>query len=336
MKNILVFGGSGFIGRHVCEQLVAGGHRVTVPTRRAASARAVQALPMVTVQEAATLDEASLRGLVRGHDAVINLIAALHGTEAAFARLHVELPQRMARACVAEGVARFVQTSALGAAPDGPSRYLRSKAAGEAALRAIASDGALDLHIVRPSVVFGAEDRFLNLFASLQKVFPVMPLGGSDARFSPVWVSDVAQLLVKIATCPTATALDCYALHSKEQAAGAQTLRAPIEATGPDVFTLRELVQLAGRLGSSQRPVLALPESLAKLQAFFMELAPGEPLMSRDNVDSMKTPNTATPGALSLSHFGIAPSALAAIAPTYLGQQGPRALMNQQRKHAGR
>ena len=335
MKNILVFGGSGFVGRHVCEQLVAAGHRVSVPTRRAGNARCVQALPMVTVVETADLSDMALQTLVAGHDTVINLIAVLHGSDAVFERLHVDLPRRMARACVAARVERFIQVSALGAAADAPSRYLRSKAAGEAAVRALAANTGLAVHVVRPGVIFGREDRFLNLFASLQRVFPIMPLGGAQALFAPVWVSDVAQLVGQLATASVGDLARNYGSPSIAPGTGS-AVNPVVEATGPDVFTLRQLVQLAGRVGSTQRPVLALPEGLAKLQAFFMELAPGEPLMSRDNVDSMKKPNTATPGALNLAQFGISAASLASIAPTYLGQQGPRALMNTQRKQAGR
>jgi uncharacterized protein YbjT (DUF2867 family) len=137
-------------------------------------------------------DEAALTRLVAGHDAVVNLVAILHGTGAAFQRAHVELPQKLARACAATGVRRVVHVSALGAAPGAASLYQRSKAAGEQALQA----AGLQLTVLRPSVIFGAEDQFLNLFARLQRVFPVMPLAGAQARFQPVWVEDVAQAVV--------------------------------------------------------------------------------------------------------------------------------------------
>ena len=147
MKRILVLGGSGFIGRHVCEQASSLNCRITVPTRRRNNAQTVQSLPWVDVIEADIHDEAVLTRLVHGHDAVVNLIAILHGTEAAFERVHVELPQKLARACLASGVTRLVHISALGVALDSPARYQRSKARGEAALRA----AALDL-TVAPSV----------------------------------------------------------------------------------------------------------------------------------------------------------------------------------------
>ena len=123
----------------------------------------------------------------------MNLVAILHGSEAAFEHVHVELPKKLARACAAAGVRRLVHVSALGAALDAPSMYQRSKARGEAALQAAAAAGTLDLTVLRPSVIFGAQDKFLNVFAQLQRVFPVMPLAGADTRFQPVWVEDVAE-----------------------------------------------------------------------------------------------------------------------------------------------
>jgi len=191
MKNVLVLGGTGFVGRHLCEHLNRAGIRATVPTRRLHNAQAVQMLPLVQPLEADVHDAATLAQLLPGHDAVVNLIAVLHGSRARFEQVHVELPRRLAAAMQASGVRRLVHVSALGASASGPSDYQRSKAAGEAVLQA----AGLELTILRPSVIFGAEDRFLNLFAALQKVFALMPLAGSQARLQPVWVGDVAQAL---------------------------------------------------------------------------------------------------------------------------------------------
>ena len=303
MKRVLLLGGTGFVGRHVCEHLVRLGCSLTVPTRRAAQAAAIQHLPGLTVLEADVHDEAVLRPLLAGHDAVINLVAILHGNEAAFQHVHVELPEKLARAALTAGVKRLVHIGALGAEPTAtetaPSRYLRSKSRGEAVLQAATGQG-LQLTVLRPSVIFGADDRFLNLFAHLQQVFPVLPLAGAHARFQPVWVEDVARALVHCLQ-DTRTAGQAY------------------ELCGPQVYTLRELVQLAGRAAGVPRPVIALPATLGRLQAALMELAPGEPLMSRDNLDSMKNDNVATgrvPGILAL---GITPTGPAAVAPGYLG-----------------
>lgn len=300
-KNILVLGGSGFVGQHVCEKLQREGWTVTVPTRRAINAKSVQHLPGLTVIEANAHDEATLTRLLPGHDAVVNLIAILHGSEAAFEHVHVALAQKLARACVASGVTRLVHVSALGVALDSPARYQRSKARGEAALRA----AALDLTVLRPSVIFGAGDRFLNLFAQLQSVFPVVPLAGAGARFQPVWVEDVAQAVVA---------------SLKQSSSIGQTF----ECAGPEVLTLADLVRVAGRCGSHQRPILALPDGLGRLQAMLMELAPGEPLMSRDNLAAMSVDNVASGQAPGLSALGIRPASVHTVAPTYLGTQGGR------------
>lgn len=301
MSKVLVLGGTGFVGRHVCEKLQRAGWSVTVPTRRAVNAASVQHLPRLTVIEADVHDPAALARLLPGHDAVVNLVAILHGSEAAFERTHVELPRKIAAACQASGVRRLVHVSALGVSEDGPAKYQRSKARGEALLRA----AELDLTVLRPSVIFGAGDRFLNLFAQLQAVFPVMPLAGAAARFQPVWVEDVASAVVA-----------CLQ--------DASTVGHTYDCAGPDVLTLADLVRLAGRYGSRTRPVLPLPTVLGRLQALMMELAPGEPLMSRDNLDAMRVDNVATGQHPGLSALGITPASVHAIAPGYLGQRGAR------------
>jgi NADH dehydrogenase len=301
MPHALILGGTGFVGRHVCEKLQRAGWQITVPTRRARNATAVQHLPRLTVVEADVHDPAALQRLLPGHDAVVNLVAILHGSAAAFERTHVELPRKIAAAALATGVRRLVHVSALGVAEDGPSQYQRSKARGEALLHA----AGLDLTVLRPSVIFGAGDRFLNLFAQLQAVFPVMPLAGAAARFQPVWVEDVAEAVVRCLQDP---------------ATAGQTF----DCAGPEVLTLAELVQLAGRHGSRARPVIPLPMALGRLQALMMELAPGEPLMSRDNLDAMRVDNVATGAHPGLAALGITPASVRAVAPGYLGQRGPR------------
>lgn len=190
--NLLILGGTGFVGRSVCGLLVdrsgGGSAQIVVPSRRPERAKHLQSLPTLRLVDADVHDEAQLTALLRGRDAVINLVAILHGNEAQFERAHVALPRTLAKACAAAGVKRVIHVSALGAGPNAPSRYLRSKTAGEAVL----SGAGLALTVLRPSVIFGEHDSFLNLFAQLQSVFPVMPLAGADARFQPVWVQDVA------------------------------------------------------------------------------------------------------------------------------------------------
>ena len=317
MKKYLILGGTGFVGSHVCEKLSRLPCRVTLATRRRDSARHLQLLPMLDVVEIDVYDSVALAALLAGHDAVINLIAILHGSEAAFEKAHVQLPLELTHACETSGVRRLVHLSALGAAPDSASMYQRSKARGEAVLLA----SGLDVTMLRPSVIFGAEDKFLNTFADLQQLLPVVPLAGSQARFQPVWVEDVANAVLR---CLEDTS----------------TIGQTFEACGPDVFTLKQLVQLAGRYaginGGEGRPVIGLPDALARLQAWFMELAPGEPILSRDNLDAMKTDNIASGKLPGLQTLGINPAALSAIGPTYLGARGLRSGLTAKRKTAGR
>jgi uncharacterized protein YbjT (DUF2867 family) len=315
MRQIAVLGGTGFVGHAVCEHLVersgGAGGRIVVPTRRLRHGLAIQPLPTVQLVQANVHDDRDLARVLAGCDAVVHLVAILHGSEAEFDRVHVQLPRRVAAACKAAGVRRVIHVSALGVAPDAPSRYLRSKAAGEQVWR----DSGLDVTVLRPSVIFGARDRFLNLFAQLQTLAPFVPLGGAHARFQPVWVEDVAEAVVRCLDQPA-------------------TIGQVIECAGPQPYTLAELVQLAGRLSGHPRPVLPLPGALARLQALVMEWLPGEPLMSRDNVDSMKVPNVATAGQPGLAALGITASAVEGVAAGYLGGiDGPGRFMPWRSRH---
>lgn len=316
MANILVFGGSGFVGRHLCEKLVALGHRVTVPTRRRERAKHLLPLPTASVVEAPALDAASLQRLLAGHDAVVNLIAILHGSERQFEEAHVGLVQRIVEAMQAQGVPRLVHVSALGASESGPSMYQRSKARGEV----LVQGSSLAWTMLRPSVIFGAEDQFLNTFAKLQALAPVMPLAGATTKFQPVWVEDVAQAVVNALVGPQALA----------------SVGQTYECVGPGTHTLADLVRLAGREAGVQRPVLPLPLAVGKVQALFMEWLPGRTLMSRDNVDSLKADNVASGTLPGLAALGITPAALESIAPTYLGGKSARAKYNAYRSQAGR
>lgn len=315
MNNILVLGGTGFVGRAVCEQLAerSSSGRIVVPTRRLPRANGVRSLPTVEAVEADVHDDAQLARLLAGCDAVVNLVAILHGSEAAFQRVHVDLPRRLVKACQGAGVRRLVHISALGVATDAPSLYLRSKAAGEALL---ASSG-LDVTVLRPSVIFGAQDRFTNLFAHLQSVAPLVPLAGSSAQLQPVWVEDVAVAVVKSLDLP-------------------QTIGKTVECAGPTVYTLGELVRLCGRWSGHERPQLPLPGFAAWLQASAMELLPGEPLLSRDNLRSLTVPNVAGNTLPGLASLGITPAALEAIAPGYLGDLFRRPALDRYRAGAGR
>ena len=308
-RRIAVTGGTGFVGTAVCEHLVeqlgAGGGRIVVPTRRALHGLALQSLPTVEMVRADVHDANALARVLADCDAVVHLVAILHGSAAEFERVHVTLPRTLVAACRAAGVRRIVHVSALGVSADAPSAYLRSKAAGEQVLR----ESGLDVTVLRPSVIFGAGDKLLNLFARLQALAPFVPLAGADATFQPVWVEDVAEAVVRCLARPA-------------------TIGQTIECAGPQVFTLADLVRLAGRLAGHRRAVIPLPDSLARLQARLMEMLPGQPLMSRDNLDSMQVPNVASGTLPGLQALGITPAPVEGVAAGYVGaREGPSRLV---------
>ncbi len=322
-SNLLVFGGTGFIGtqllsRLVTETFAAPGlpeGRVIVPTRDAESARAhnLTLLPRVDVMDADiyaddVLDALFLALTERGgeHCAVINLVGTLQDAREMpygpnFQRVHVDLPRRIVAACRRHGVKRLLHMSALGADPAGPSMYQRSKGDGER----VVMDSGLHWTVFRPSVVFGPNDHFLNLFARLQRMAPFVPLARADARFQPVYVDDVAAAFVN--------ALDNPA-----------TVRHAYPLVGPRVYTLAELMRFAGRASGHPRWIVPLPEGLGRMQAALFEHLPGAPI-SRDNLDSMRVDSiSAEPVAPEL---GIHPLGMEAVMlPALAGFRPDRAL----------
>ncbi len=316
--DILVVGGSGFVGRHLVAALAARGARVTVPTRRRARAGHLLPLPTVEVVEADVGRPGELERLAAGRDAVVNLVGVLHSRRGRrdergpndygpdFARVHVELAQAVVNACHAAGVKRLLHMSALGADPRGPSEYLRSKGVAERAALA-AADTAVT--VFQPSVIFGPEDAFLNLFAQLARFLPVLVLACPEARFQPVYVGDVARAFV--------AALDAREAHGQRY-----TL------CGPRQYTLRELVQTVCRITGRRRLVIGLGDRLSYVQARLMELLPVK-LMTRDNYYSMQVPSVCE-GAFP---FGIEPAALEAVAPAWLAPAMAQARL---RRDAGR
>ena len=304
-RNILVLGGSGFIGRHLIAQLARQVLRITVPSRRRERAKHLILLPTVDVVEENILAPGALERLAHGKDAVINLVGILHGRRGRrdqrgpndygpdFARMHAELPQAVVAACRAAGVSRLLHISALGASVGAPSEYLRSKAIGEQAVLAAAD---LGVTVFRPSVVFGPEDRFLNQFAMFARFSPVLAVPCPQAQFQPVYVGDIARAMI--------AALD------DPQANGQR-----YELGGPRVYTLKQLVEYVCAVAGRRRLVIGLPPRLSYLQAMALECSPG-PLMTRDNYRSMQVPNVC--GGAHPLPFGLVPQALEAVAPTYL------------------
>jgi len=301
--RLLVLGGSGFVGRHLGAALAARGARVTVPTRRRDRARHLFLLPTVDVVEADIHRPGELERLAAGRNAVVNLVGVLHSRRGRadergpndygpdFARVHVELAQAAITACRAAGVKRLLHMSALGADAEGPSEYLRSKGIGE---RAVLAAEDLQATVFQPSVIFGPEDSFLNLFAQLTRFFLVLPLACPQARFQPVYVRDVAEAFV--------AALDDASTHGKRY-----------RLCGPRQYTMRELVESVCRITGRRRLVLGLGERLSYLQARMLELSPVK-LMTRDNLRSMQVPSVCD----GEFPFGIEPAALEAVAPRWL------------------
>ena len=314
LRNALVIGGSGFVGSHIVHLLAGRGVNVRVPTRLRDRAKELIVLPTVDVIEADIHEPAKLRELVAGCDVVINLAGILHerGSPGGFGRVHADLPKKLVDLCRSEGVNRYLHMSALNADTNGSSSYLRTKGSGEKYVKEAAADFAWT--IFRPSVIFGRGDNFLNLFAQLQSVVPVVALACPNARFQPVWVEDVGRAFVD-SILEDATFGQSYDL------------------CGPTVYTLRELVKYVGELTGRPRPIIGLGDGLSYLQALVMEWLPG-PLMTRDSYYSMKKDSVC--GCPFPSVFGFQPTALEAVVTRYLGGQDPRTRYNAFRFRARR
>jgi uncharacterized protein YbjT (DUF2867 family) len=302
VDSVCVIGGSGFLGRHVVRRLAAQEIFVRVPTRRREKAKQLILLPTVDVVNADVHDPRTLARLIAPVDAVINLVGILHETgRETFERNHVELPRKIVAACREHGIKRLLHVSALKAALDAPSAYLRSKAEGEGQIRSAQATG-LQTSVLRPSVSYGRDDHFLNFFATLARVAPVLPLACPSARFQPVFVEDVARAIV-------------------QSLGDARTFGQTFNVCGPRAYTLRELVDFVCRTLGLQRKVIGLSPSLSMLEAIVLEHLPGK-LMTRDNIYSMRLSNTCE-GAFP-DVFGFVPTPLEAVVPTYLAGVTPR------------
>lgn len=327
IKKICVLGGGGFVGTHLVNKLEMAGYAVRVLTSKREHAKNISVLPKVEVVEANIFDPSELNRHFAGMDAVINLVGMLHENKVGrvdkpmarrgdFHEVHVELPRKIVHACEASGVKRLLHMSALNADPNGPSAYLRSKGLGEAIVREAgmrhgeneygylngpksANGHGLAVTVFRPSVIFGREDSFINMFAGLLKIAPVLPLACPGVKFQPVHVDDVAQAFVASVN-------------------NQGTFGRVYDLCGPRVYTLRELVDLVAKLTGRKRKIINLCPQLSYLMALLMEWMPGPKLMTRDNYYSMQV--DAVCACEFPKIFDIKPSALEAVAPDYLSQ----------------
>lgn len=313
IRQVCVLGGSGFVGSAIVHKLSAAGYDVKVLTRRRERAKHLILLPYVQVIECDIMDDAALSQQLSGCDVVINLVGILHERKKqSFNSIHHDLAERVAKLCRRHKIERLLHMSALQAADEAPSAYLRSKAAGESAV--VTEAGDTKITIFRPSVIFGRGDSFLNLFANLVKVMPVVALAKPEARFQPVWVEDVAQAFVNSLDNP-------------------ETYGKSYELGGPRVYTLRELIEFVIFVLGKKRKIVGLNDKLSYYQAYALEKMPIK-LMTRDNLASMEVDSVASGQFPSV--FGINPTALEAVVPEYLANDTPRGAYDRFRGLAGR
>lgn len=303
-RSVTVFGGSGFIGRYVVRRLAQEGLRVNVAVRDAERAKFLKPMGdvgQVTPMAVSLRDRDAVAAAVAGAEAVVNLVGVLYESgRQTFDTVHHEGARIVAEAATRAGAARFVHVSAIGADPSAPALYARSKAAGEAAVKAAFSAAT----IIRPSLVFGPEDGFFNRFAGLARVLPALPLfGGGGTRFQPVYVGDVAEAIAHALADP---------------AAAGKTY----ELGGPTIYTFRQLMELMLKEIRRKRCLVSVPFGVARLEARFLEMLPVPPL-TVDQVRLLERDNVATVGMPGLKELGVTPTPLEAIIPTYLDRFRP-------------
>lgn len=312
--KILLLGGTGFVGSHLSAALIGDGHELRVLTRRPDRGRHLRVLPGLEVVQADVHDQASLTRHATGCDAVINLVGILNESGrsgAGFRRAHAELATKIVAACGGAGVSRLVQMSGLGAATDGPSLYLRSKGEAERTVRA--AGPALAWTILRPSVIFGPGDSFLNRFAALVRLAPVLPLARIDARLAPVYVGDVVRAF-EVALADPRTAGQSFDL------------------CGPRVMTLGDIVRYVRDLEGARSVVFGLPDWLGALQAAMLEFVPGKPL-SLDNFRSLSIDSVCRDEGF--ARLGITPTPLDAVAAACLGGNERERRLDANRRERG-
>ena len=316
LQSIVVLGGTGFLGTRLVARLIKDGHRVTVLSRDREQHKHLLVLPGLTLENCDVYAEAQLSERFRGKDVVINLVGILNEGGfggSGFKRAHTELTRGVLQAARSAGAPRLLQVSALKAAPDAPSYYLRSK--GEAELLIHDSGAALDWTIFQPSVMFGPGDSFLNRFARVLATIPwVLPLAKPNARFQPVFVDDVVEALRRC-------------VH------GGSCSRQTYELGGPHTYSLREIVNLVAKLTGRRRWIVGLPDPVARLQALAMDFVPGRPFSS-DNYRSLTVDSVCIQDGF--AKLGIKPQSMVASASQYLGALEDNARLSRNRANVGR
>jgi len=298
--KIVVLGGSGFVGRLLVKHLSEQGHRLTVLSRNLSSHLDRLLPPNVTLREMDVYDAQALHQAIAGADAVVNLVGILNeaGDDGSgFRHAHVELTRRVIDACKANGVRRLLQMSSLNAGR-GSSHYLHSRGEAEASVKA----SGLDWTIFEPSVIFGTGDGLFTRFAALIKYPPVLPLACADAKFAPVYVGDV---------------VEAFSRSLRDRG----TIGEVYELYGPDVFTLKQIVQMTARQLGLKRLLIPLPDFLGRIQGLVFDFVPGKPFSS-DNFRSLQTDSVG--GIDGLHRLGIVPTRVAQVLPDLLGNSDDR------------
>ena len=299
-KTICIFGGAGFIGHNITQELARAGFRIKVATRYPESAYALKPcgdVGQVVAMKCDYRDEDSIADVIKGSDAVINLVGVLYETRKnKFIRVHSELPEMIARLSKEQGVAQFIHVSALGIA-ESQSKYAKSKLSGEEALL----EQYCDATVLRPSVVFGAGDNFFNMFAKMATMLPALPLiGGGQTKFQPVYVGDIADAIINILTGKAGDAKGKI-----------------YELAGPEVVSFKEIYQILLDEINRDRKLMPVPWAIAKIQGAVLGLLP-KPLLTIDQVRSLKFDNVKDKDSLGLNDLAVEPTAMRVILPRYL------------------
>lgn len=307
-KVATIFGGTGFVGEQIVRELAD--HDITIKVASRTPEKAYFLRPAGVVGQIVPVayapnDPESVADVIKGSDYVVNCVGLLaEKGKATFKKAHVVLPELIAKACAAHKVKRFVHLSALGIETS-RAKYARTKLEGEQVIRKAFPDAT----ILRPSIIFGPDDGFFNMFASMSQFLPALPLiGGGKTKFQPVYVGDVADAAIKSITLP--------ATGDKNP------LARTYELGGPEILTFKELLQRLFAVTERKRALVPLPWGIAKLQAGFLSLLPNPPL-TPDQVVSLKSDNVINDGANTLEDLDIQPTGMSLILPTYLNRFRP-------------